>query len=291
MERHGKETYFVVGEGVFADEPVEAADRAGAGGSRPSLAATTDAAAPAPFRFSRMGPKGTAPGKPARVKLAVAMTAGGGGPSGVPSGYTYLGQFIDHDLTSDRTKVLLGHNVSPAELLQARSPSLDLDSLYGAGPQQSGLGEVLLRRPPPQDGQDGRRRRDRCEGRLRPAASRDRVVAQGQARRGDPGLPQRREPRRRADAPGVHPVPQPGRRQPAGVCSDGAAIPSRAGDRRQALPVDDPSRLPAADLRARASWTTCSPTVARCSSAARDRPRCRRCRSSSRSLRSAWGTA
>ena len=29
---------------------------------------------------------------------------------------------------------MLGQNVSPPELLQARSPSLDLDSLYGAGP-------------------------------------------------------------------------------------------------------------------------------------------------------------
>ena len=29
----------------------------------------------------------------------------------------------------------LGANVTAAQLLQARSPSLDLDSLYGAGPQ------------------------------------------------------------------------------------------------------------------------------------------------------------
>ena len=62
------------------------------------------------------------------------MTAGGGGPSGIPAGFTYLGQFVDHDLTFDRTRVMLGENVSPAQLVQARSPSLDLDSLYGAGP-------------------------------------------------------------------------------------------------------------------------------------------------------------
>jgi hypothetical protein len=52
----------------------------------------------------------------------------------VPAGYTYLGQFIDHDLTMDVTDVRLGEDVSPGELLQARSPTLDLDSLYGAGP-------------------------------------------------------------------------------------------------------------------------------------------------------------
>ncbi|HTE72866.1 MAG TPA: peroxidase family protein, partial [Actinomycetes bacterium] len=58
----------------------------------------------------------------------------GGGFGNVSAGYTYLGQFFDHDLTFDRTTVALGENVPLAQLLQARSPSLDLDSLYGAGP-------------------------------------------------------------------------------------------------------------------------------------------------------------
>ena len=62
------------------------------------------------------------------------MTKGGGSASRVPAGYTYLGQFVDHDLTFDHTAVALGVEVSPADLLQGRSPSLDLDSLYGAGP-------------------------------------------------------------------------------------------------------------------------------------------------------------
>ncbi len=63
------------------------------------------------------------------------MAAGGGETSAIPSGFTYLGQFIDHDLTFDKTNVMLGTHVAPTALLQARSPSLDLDSLYGAGPQ------------------------------------------------------------------------------------------------------------------------------------------------------------
>ena len=66
--------------------------------------------------------------------MAGVMADGGGGPSEIPAGFTYLGQFVDHDLTFDKTAVTLGENVSPADLLQARSPSLDLDSLYGAGP-------------------------------------------------------------------------------------------------------------------------------------------------------------
>ena len=66
------------------------------------------------------------------------MTVGGGGASQIPAGFTYLGQFVDHDLTFDKTEVMLGENVAPADLLQARSPSLDLDSLYGAGPADPG---------------------------------------------------------------------------------------------------------------------------------------------------------
>ena len=71
-------------------------------------------------------------------KLAVAMVQGGGGQGDVPAGYTYVGQFVDHDLTFDRTDVALGEDVTPAELVQGRSPRLDLDSLYGAGPGNPG---------------------------------------------------------------------------------------------------------------------------------------------------------
>ena len=66
------------------------------------------------------------------------MTLAGGGHTGIPAGYTYLGQFIDHDLTFDATSAALGEDVSPAEMLQGRSPILDLDSLYGAGPARPG---------------------------------------------------------------------------------------------------------------------------------------------------------
>ena len=95
------------------------------------------AASVPPFRFSRMGPSGAGRqlGEPNRKKIGEAMAEPGGGQSQIPAGFTYLGQFLDHDLTFDKTNVMLGTNVTPAQLLQARSPSLDLDSLYGAGPQ------------------------------------------------------------------------------------------------------------------------------------------------------------
>ena len=130
MERHGSETYFVIGEGLLGES----------GGGRMAVAtagaAAAGLAAVPPFRFSRMGPGGAGrqPTAAVRTKVAAAMVEGGGGASNVPAGFTYLGQFTDHDLTFDKTDVMLGQNVTPADLLQGRSPSLDLDSLYGAGP-------------------------------------------------------------------------------------------------------------------------------------------------------------
>ena len=52
----------------------------------------------------------------------------------IPAGFTYLGQFVDHDLTMDKTQAALGSDVTVDELIQGRSPALDLDSLYGRGP-------------------------------------------------------------------------------------------------------------------------------------------------------------
>ena len=126
---HGSESFFILGEGLVS---------ASRGGREPSPApptVTAAAAAQAPaFRFSRSGPKGGRISRPARRKIAKAMTDAGGTDSTIPAGYTYLGQFVDHDMTFDRTKVALGEDVSPSELRQGRSPGLDLDSLYGAGP-------------------------------------------------------------------------------------------------------------------------------------------------------------
>jgi hypothetical protein len=51
----------------------------------------------------------------------------------IPAGYTYFGQFIDHDLTFDPNSSLQKQN-DPDSLEDFRSPRLDLDSLYGRGP-------------------------------------------------------------------------------------------------------------------------------------------------------------
>lgn len=51
----------------------------------------------------------------------------------IPSGYTYLGQFIDHDITFDPASSLDRFN-DPDALQDFRTPRLDLDSVYGSGP-------------------------------------------------------------------------------------------------------------------------------------------------------------
>lgn len=51
----------------------------------------------------------------------------------IPAGFTYLGQFIDHDITLDTTG--LGEQIAdPTAVLNFRSPKLDLDCVYGRGP-------------------------------------------------------------------------------------------------------------------------------------------------------------
>lgn len=51
----------------------------------------------------------------------------------VPAGYTYLGQFIDHDITFDPISSLAAAS-DPDALHNFRTPRLDLDSMYGMGP-------------------------------------------------------------------------------------------------------------------------------------------------------------
>jgi hypothetical protein len=53
--------------------------------------------------------------------------------SGISAGYTYLGQFIDHDITFDPASSLQKEN-DPNALVDFRTPRFDLDNLYGRGP-------------------------------------------------------------------------------------------------------------------------------------------------------------
>ncbi|MBB6647369.1 peroxidase family protein [Halobellus ruber] len=52
----------------------------------------------------------------------------------VPAGFVFLGQFIDHDITLDPLSSLSRQN-DPDAIRNFRTPGLDLDSVYGAGPE------------------------------------------------------------------------------------------------------------------------------------------------------------
>jgi hypothetical protein len=72
--------------------------------------------------------------------------------SGIPSAYTYLGQFIDHDLTFDPASSLQKQN-DPDALVDYRTPRFDLDNVYGRGPDDQPYmyaddGKTLIRGTP-----------------------------------------------------------------------------------------------------------------------------------------------
>ena len=52
------------------------------------------------------------------------------------AGTTFMGQFMDHDMTFDQTSIL-GDETDPDDSPNTRSPTLDLDSVYGGGPNRS----------------------------------------------------------------------------------------------------------------------------------------------------------
>src|SRR5215471_1767345 len=100
--------------------------------------------------FGRMFDKGSSVGEEILGRLATAMTApadrapsehepdddenrGTAEDPGISAGYTYLGQFIDHDITFDPASSLQRQN-DPDALVDFRTPRFDLDCLYGRGP-------------------------------------------------------------------------------------------------------------------------------------------------------------
>ncbi len=67
-----------------------------------------------------------------RPPMPIDLVQEKGDNPGIPAGYTYLGQFIDHDITLDVTS-LAEANEDVEAVFNFRTPRLDLDSLYGGG--------------------------------------------------------------------------------------------------------------------------------------------------------------
>src|SRR4051812_27152416 len=102
--RHGTESFFIEGEGLVDTS------LGGRRGTQPDRVDDPDAPAPTlaadeapPFRFSRLGPRGVQLSEKNLTKIADAMIQEGRVSMNIPAGFTYLGQFVDHDLTADRT--------------------------------------------------------------------------------------------------------------------------------------------------------------------------------------------
>lgn len=98
----------------------------------------TDATEKPRLRFGRMFPdlELFRPPEEALIRLGQAMVRSkevDDNPQ-LTAGYTYLGQFIDHEITFDQTTTPPGGVVTVDKIVQARTPSLDLDSLYGQLP-------------------------------------------------------------------------------------------------------------------------------------------------------------
>ena len=92
----------------------------------------------------------------------------------IPAGFTYLGQFIDHDITFDPTPFGARRSGTRARSVNLRTPRLDLDSLYGGGPD---VQPYLY---------DARRAREAAAARARARRSTSRATTQDRAVIGDP---------------------------------------------------------------------------------------------------------
>ncbi|MBC7911386.1 MAG: peroxidase [Pyrinomonadaceae bacterium] len=146
MQRHHERIYYLVDEGLIGE-----AGAAPAGNNVHALADTPTTPDPSAlaqereFKFGRMfkvdaqaiSTEEKDALKRNLVKLGQAMVSAeeptdpDANNSVIPSGYTYLGQFITHEITFDVTKGLPAAETTPELVEQGRTPLLDLDSLYG----------------------------------------------------------------------------------------------------------------------------------------------------------------
>ena len=283
MERHGSESYFVIGEGLLGET---------VGGRQPTLAAAAEALTP-PFRFSRMGPKGTDrqlsdsnPQEDRAPRWLRAEAVRRRSPLGSPtsaSSSTTTSRSTGRTSCSARTFPRQSccrhaHRASTSTRCTGpgrRTPSRPSSTRRMACTCKMGK-TVATGGIPAMDGFDLPRG--------------DGTTVAAEARGDHPGSAERREPRGRPDAPRDDPVPQPRRRHASRLGAAQQEVRSRAEERHPALPVDAAHRLPAADLPGRLSSTTSSPTAGRPSRSGSPRPMSRRCRSSSRSRRSGSAT-
>lgn len=80
-----------------------------------------------------LGQLGDLMGDPNREPNPTSHNPADAGVSSIPAGFTYFGQFVDHDITFDVSSSL-DAETNANTINNMRSPALDLDSVYGRGP-------------------------------------------------------------------------------------------------------------------------------------------------------------
>jgi hypothetical protein len=80
-----------------------------------------------------LGDLGNLMGDPGRDPNPFSHNPADTGVSSIPAGFTYFGQFVDHDITFDVSSSI-DVDTDANTINNMRSPTLDLDSVYGRGP-------------------------------------------------------------------------------------------------------------------------------------------------------------
>ena len=146
--------------------------------------------------------------------------------SGIPAAYTYLGQFIDHDLTFDPASSLQRQN-DPDALVDFRTPRFDLDNVYGRGPDDQPYLYDDGAHVPARAAADRRGGEPAGAATCRAPAGQPPTPARAHRR------PAQRRERHRLPAPG----PVPALPQPAGAGQPDGDVRRRAAGGALALPV------------------------------------------------------
>lgn len=98
--------------------------------------AATRSATRLPFNVTTqalLGQLGNLMGDPGREPNPLSHDPADAAVSSIPAGFTYFGQFVDHDITFDVSSTL-DTSTDATTINNMRSPTLDLDSVYGRGP-------------------------------------------------------------------------------------------------------------------------------------------------------------
>lgn len=98
--------------------------------------AATRTATKLPFNVATqalLGQLGDLMGDPGRDPNILSNNPADPGVSSIPAGFTYFGQFVDHDITLDVSSSI-DVATDATTINNMRNPALDLDSVYGDGP-------------------------------------------------------------------------------------------------------------------------------------------------------------